>query len=111
VSISWDEASQCPRDGLTGKVESRRRIPKGAAEVGGQLVTLTCPGTNCEYNGIGWTVQLRPDGTIPEPVERGQRERSFPVLPGSATRAQAVRDALAEQVELEQRGGGEIRNV
>jgi hypothetical protein len=61
---TWDEASRCPRDGqYTGKVVSRK--PMGLA---GQLVTLECPEDNCPYHDIGWTVQVRRDGTIPEPT-------------------------------------------
>jgi hypothetical protein len=95
---------------MAGKETSRRPIKKGMAEIGGTLVSLTCPREGCDYYEIGWTVQIRPDGTIPDKLEVGQREKQFASLPGGAARAQKVRDILAEQVELEQRGDGEVKN-
>jgi len=77
---------------------------------GGQLVTLTCPNERCEFHEVGWTVQVRPDGTIPDAVAPGEREKNFVSQPGARARGQRIRELLAEQVELELRGDGEIRN-
>jgi hypothetical protein len=104
MSSTWEEASKCPRDGAyTGKVINRRRIPEG------QLVTLECPEDNCPYHTDGWIVQLRPDGSIPDPTPAEQREKRFAPTSSSSTRKRLVLDALEEQIALEQKAGGEVR--
>jgi hypothetical protein len=105
MTTSWADASLCPRDqAFTGKVTNRKRLPEG-----GQLVTLVCPENRCEYHEIGWAVQVRPDGTIPDKIDVNTREKNFVRSPMAATRAQAVRDALAEQALNEQQAGFEVQ--
>jgi hypothetical protein len=105
MTTSWDEASRCPRgDGFTGKVESRKALPSG-----GQMVTLVCPGDNCEYHEMGWVVQIRPDNTIPDKLDVNTRERSFaPTAVSHQRRAQVMR-ALEEQAASEMKPGTEVR--
>lgn len=103
MSASWDEASKCPRDGAyTGKVIQRKPVRGG-----GQLVTLVCPEDNCAYHDMGWIVQVRPDGTIPDAVAPSQREKQFISSPVAAQRKKAILNALEEQVAAEQRTGSE----
>lgn len=104
MTTSWEEASQCPRDQFTGKVTGRRPLPGG-----GQLVTLVCPGDNCEYADTGWLVQIRPDNTIPDKREADRTPKQF-VNTMTETAKQQIRDALAQQVESELKPGTEIRN-
>jgi hypothetical protein len=107
MATTWTEASLCPRDqAYTGKVVSRKPIKGG----GGQLVTLECPETNCGYHSMGWIVQILPDGSIPDAVAPGSRDKQWIKSSMSATRAQQVRDMLAEQAELEQKPGAEVPN-
>jgi hypothetical protein len=107
VSATWEDASKCPRDGqFTGKVVSRKSLGRD-----GQLVTLECPEDNCPYHANGWIVQLRADGSIPDPVAAESRERRFLPTPSSSTRKRIVMDALEEQVALEQSKGGEVRGI
>jgi hypothetical protein len=104
MSSTWDEASKCPRDGgYTGIVVSRKPVRGG-----GQLVTLECPETNCEFNATGWIVQIRPDNTIPDKLDLSTRETQYKNTM-TETQKQTVRDALARQVELEQKPGYEVR--
>jgi hypothetical protein len=103
MTATWDEASRCPRHQLTGKEESRRPM-KGGVQ-GGELITLTCPQDECEYKDVGWIVQVRPDGTIPDAATT--HDKSFDPLPG--WRQERGRDTiqnLREEIELSQRPGG-----
>jgi hypothetical protein len=106
VSTSWDEASACPNDGLTGKVVFRKPIPH--VEGGGQMITLTCPNERCEYSTAGWIVQTRSDGSIPDKVDPTTRDKNFSKSRMSQTQEQQVRDLLALQAEAETRPGYEI---
>jgi len=105
VSTSWDEASRCPRDGqYQGKV-----VKRAPQREGGQLITLECPETNCEYHTSGWIVQTRADGSIPDKIDPRTRERRFAPTPMAHARRRAVLDALEEQVASEQRAGSEVK--
>jgi hypothetical protein len=101
---TWDEASRCPRDGFTGKVMSRKGLGGG-----GQLVSLVCPGDNCEYHEQGWVVQVRPDNTIPDVTPVEQREKHYAPTSMSNQRRRMVLDALEEQAASEMRPGTEVR--
>jgi len=103
MSTTWEEASLCPRDGaFTGKVISQRNV-KGE----GTIYTLVCPESNCSFHDMGWIVQKRPDGTIPDPQTDRSRPRQFKNTMTEAAKQQ-VRDALAQQVAAEQKPGYEI---
>lgn len=106
VSTSWEEASSCPNDGTTGKVVSRRTVGRE-----GQLVSLECLQTRCEFHTEGWIVQIRADNTIPDKLDIKTRERQFAPTAMSATRRRAVLDALEEQVSREVKPGAEVPNV
>ena len=104
MSTTWEEASRCPRDGqYQGKVVNRKTIHGG-----GQLLTLQCPEDNCSFHEDGWIVQTRPDGTIPDKMDPRDRDKRFYKTSMSSARKQMVTDALARQVELEQRPGSEV---
>jgi hypothetical protein len=108
MSTSWDEASQCPGDGTPGRVVNRRAVPRDQG--GGQMVTLECNLTRCEYHEQGWIVQIRPDNTIPDPTPKEQREKNYAPTALSHARKRAVLDALEEQFAQEQRPGTEVKS-
>jgi hypothetical protein len=81
VSTSFAEASKCPVDGTTGREVSRTPAPKGSTR-GSVNVVLECTQTRCRYHDVGWIITIRPDGTIPDPVSRDERETFFPKLRG-----------------------------
>lgn len=105
MSTSWDEASSCPNDGSPGKVEHRRPQPGG-----GQLVTLTCNQTRCQYHKDGWVVQIRPDNTIPDKIDPRTREKAAPAYHFSNTRRDNILAALEQQTRAEQKPGTEVPN-
>lgn len=102
MTSSWEDASRCPADQSPGKEQGKRPFN------GGQLITLTCQNTRCEYNDTGWVVQIRPDGTIPEPTT--ERDKFFPKLAGwQKERARDRIQNLEDQLKHEMLPGGEIR--
>ena len=103
MSTTWEEASACPADGSPGKVANRKAQPGG-----GQLVTLTCNQTRCQYHADGWIVQVRPDNTIPDKIDPRTRER-LPAPSMSNTRRDEVLAALERQSVKETRPGSEVR--
>jgi hypothetical protein len=103
VSTTWDEASKCPEDESTGKVVSRKQ--QGRA---GQLVTLECQLTRCQYHDMGWVILVRPDGTIPDKVEPSQREKTdFDAVLYRQRRARYI-EALERQASEETKPGAEV---
>jgi len=69
-----EEASHCPRCGEVGIQGNVRLL--GAR---GKLIQFDCRNTRCKwYNQPGWSVQVRKDGTVPDPdtTPRG----NFPAL-------------------------------
>jgi hypothetical protein len=103
MSTTWDEASRCPRHELTG-IEQSSKPMKGGVQ-GGQLITLTCPQEECEYYDVGWIVQIRPDGTIPDAAT--SHDKSFEAMPGwRAERGRDIVQNLQEELRLSQRPGG-----
>lgn len=107
MTIPWDEASRCPRDGTQGKIVFERAAKDALGHVNGVLKTLECGLESCEYSKTGWLVQVRPDGTIPDPPEK--RDKFFQSRISEANK-QAIRDMLAAQAEAELRPGAEVRN-
>jgi hypothetical protein len=105
MSTTWDDASKCPSgDGYAGVIESRKSFE------GGQIVSLQCPATRCEFNVAGWIVQIRPDNTIPDRVTANERRASNgPRAKINQAAAQRARDMLAQQVLEEQKPGKEVR--
>lgn len=69
-----EQANKCPDCGSTGEEISSQSIG-----FDGKLVQLACKNAVCKYNNndvnVIWMVQVRQDGTIPDP----QSTRSRPV--------------------------------
>lgn len=93
---TFDEARRCSTCGELGQpygvkpLENRRR---------GSLHVFKCQNKRCKKYDRDWLVQVRPDGTIPEPTL--DREKSFPEDRGVAKarieRARASVDRLVQQ--------------
>jgi len=93
---TFDEARRCPECKELGQpagvrpMESRRQ---------GQLHIFRCQNERCKKFERDWIVQVRPDGTIPEPTLN--REKSFPedrgVARGRIERARLAIDKLNQQ--------------
>lgn len=107
MSTSYDDAITCPRCGLTGDhVEDEDRVVKVGPERGSKIMKIYCRNPRCKWFNSPWTVQRRPDGTIPDALTH--RDKKFPELPSWG--ASSI-DALQRQLELEtQPGGGELHN-
>lgn len=108
MSATWEEASRCPIHDLKGKEGKPVNLPRGTgAAPGSSLITLTCPQESCEYHDLGWTVQIRPDGTIPDPTL--DRDKSFHGMPGwQRERARDRVEDLREEMKRQQRPGAEV---
>jgi len=93
---TFDQARRCPVCSELGQpagvrpMESRRQ---------GKLHVFKCANQRCKKFDRDWIVQVRPDGTVPEPTKH--REKSFPEDRGVARaridRARASLDRLVQQ--------------
>lgn len=82
-----DLARRCPECEELGKPYGVRPAP----ERRGQLHIFVCANDRCKKVGRTWIVQIRPDGTVPEPTLN--REKQFPQDEGTAR--QRIEDARA----------------
>lgn len=103
---SWDEAKRCPRCNKPG-AEAGQKSDGG----GGKLKFLECQNDQCVWFEEKWVVQVRADGTIPDPSESAG-QRAFPpqdnAVFGSDDQFEQVREALrASQNQMQKPGGGE----
>lgn len=93
-----DEARRCPECQELGRANGTRPADPGNRRAG-LLHLFRCENTRCRRTGRDWVVQVRPDGTIPEPTTN--REKSFYVdksaARGRIEKARAGFDNLVRQ--------------
>lgn len=77
---TFEEARRCPTCQEPGDVDSKRPYT-GPERYLGTLWVFICKNERCKRYERTWVVQVRPDGTIPEPTLN--REKLFPRDPGS----------------------------
>lgn len=87
---TFEMAKRCPsceEPGKTVAVLHPRNLPRGTA-----MNTFECENARCERVGERWMVQTNPDGTIPQPGQKGPK--AFEMPKESTTVMQAARDEL-----------------
>lgn len=78
---TYEEAKRCPRCEQPGAENGSRPAPERHM---GRLQIFKCLNERCaRFEGI-WIVQIRPDGSIPEPTIN--REKNYPVMGGMSTK-------------------------
>jgi hypothetical protein len=101
VDSTLDEARRCPTCNELGKSAGRRPLPKKKFEPPpGELHIFRCANTRCKRFDRDWIVQVRPDGTVPEPTTN--REKSFPTTGGVSAR---------ERIERAQRNADHLSKI
>lgn len=104
---TWDEASKCPKCGLSGEVsKTPRQLPAEAgASSGARLVEIFCRNNRCSWFNTPWEVQINKDGTIPDPnTPRGEKR----FKPLDQALAATMRDRFQTLQEMTTQGG-EVR--
>lgn len=93
---TFDEARRCPECNELGQPAGVRAMENRRQ---GQLHVFKCQNERCKKHDRDWIVQVRPDGTIPEPTTN--REKNFYVPRGVAKQrienARASMDRLVQQ--------------
>jgi len=104
VETTLEEASRCPKCGEIGELTQKRALRGRGITRGAQLNIYTCRNTRCRWcNEVCRAVQVNPDGTIPPPLMK--REKQFPKVPDIGDQVNA---ALERQLGLELGGGAEV---
>jgi hypothetical protein len=91
TDTTFEEARRCPGCKEPGKEVSARRphdAPRGTV-----VHVFTCENTRCPDEGDRWLVQTNPDGSIPQPGQKGPK--AFERPRESTTVMQYARDELA----------------
>jgi hypothetical protein len=117
---TWQEAIVCPKCGLTGELaanESKQvSIRDGAGNrihgvtPGAKLHKIYCRNSRCRWFNTNWTVQVNPDGSIPDPEERRGPKKYQPLDPALAAQ---MKDNFENLEQATRRGidsTGEVRN-
>lgn len=99
---SWEDASKCPTCGAGGREADRRAAPNG----NGKMITLYCRNKTCEDSKVPWYVQVRSDGTIPDPQHYNKQNVILDQKMNNPGLAQQIRDALQQQLDMTIRPGG-----
>lgn len=102
---SYQEAIQCPRCGLTGKDDGKRSVDGGTR--GAQLHIRRCMNPRCKWYDTTWTIQVNPDGTVPDPTLKHVKQFTAPVDAALVAQVRANAEAIQE---ASTRPGGEIIN-
>lgn len=99
---TYEEARRCPRCSELGEhVEAEDRTLKVGPSRGSRMIKIYCRNERCKWYNTAWTVQRRPDGTIPDALLH--RQKNFPELPTWGARSI---ETLERQLELETQAGG-----
>ena len=99
MTTSWEDARRCPECEEAGQELSRK--PGTQSMRGSSIVTLECPKEHT------WIVQIRPDGTIPDPVKPEDREHYFPKMPGwRKERGRDIIQNIEEDLRRQTQPGG-----
>lgn len=100
---SFDEASKCPKCGLTG---DQGRV-NSVARSRDRLIQMTCKNVRCKWYESSWSVQVRPDGSVPDPDTR-PRQKDFPERVGGFEIARSM-ERLEAELEASKNPGAEIK--
>lgn len=105
VQTTLEEARRCAKCKQPGVFVGKRLVrPRPGIKTGTYIHNFRCENTRCRwYMTICRSVQVNPDGSIPEPVTR--REREFPKVPDLTDKVNAQVRAL---LDAEKQGGAEI---
>ena len=107
AETTLEEAKRCPKCEQPG--EQTNVLPAQKDQMRGtQNYEFQCRNERCKWYEEKYYVTLRPDGTIPDPYSSRNQTRLYPKRDFS--REKDIVDALHRQVELEKRGGAEVRN-
>ena len=98
---SFDEARQCPKCKMPGEIGATKSIARSRD----QLIQLTCKNKRCRWYNTSWTVQRRPDGSVPDPDTR-ERGKDFPPMNNGMIRAN-MQD-LERLLKRQREGGAEV---
>ena len=98
----WEDARRCPACNTPGKETGNIPAPSG----NGKLVTLHCVNNQCKDKLIPWYVQVRSDGTIPDPTVHKRENVILDQAMHNPGLAQQIRDALTLQNEMTMKPGG-----
>lgn len=71
------------------------------------MVMYKCMNEHCRWYNTGWPIQINPDGTVPDPIDNREREKSYPT-PDSLVVAKGIEEVNAYAARLAGLNEGEI---
>lgn len=107
-----EEATRCPKCGKPG--EDRKTLNVGGKNglpIGTKVHLIYCTTKLCRWYNTCWQVQVRPDGTIPDPKNHtGSRDKIYAGFEGHDDQAKNLIENLKEMERAQQEGHAEIQN-
>lgn len=108
AATTFEEAKLCPRCKKPG--EEASKVPARDMKPGTVVYVIFCRTPGCRWENTSWLIQVNPDGSIPTEDYSKREKKTFPVSESAAQQARDIERAVARERELQQRGGGEVRN-
>jgi hypothetical protein len=105
VETTLEEARRCPKCKDPGVFSHKLPAPRGPGITrGAELHVFKCKNSRCRwFDGVCRIIQINPDGSIPEPSVK--RNKDYPSIPDQTA---AVNELLARQFAAELAGGAEV---
>ena len=94
-TITFEEASRCPKCGNPGEEQSNEARP---GVDGSTIRVVRCMNPPCRWFDTDWIIQVNSDNTVP--VREGNQPKSFPPMVGMTT--EKARQA-AKNIQQEER--------
>lgn len=117
---TWEDATACPKCGYTGELEPRESKQVAVRDAAGKRIFGVTPGaklhkiycrnSRCRWFDTCWTVQVNPDGSIPDPEEHRGPKQYTPLDPALAAQMKANFESLHEATLRGTSNTGEVRN-
>jgi hypothetical protein len=113
---TWEEATACPKCGFTGEHVAKETTQVSIRDASGnrihgvtpgaRLHKIYCRNSRCSWLNTNWTVQVNPDGSIPDPNERRGPKKYQPLDPALEATMKSRFESLQEATL---RTDGEVR--
>jgi len=105
VETTLEEARRCPKCKQPGVFSRKTRVkPAFGVTRGAEMHHYVCQNERCRwFNEVCRSIQVNPDGSIPPPLVK--RDRQFPKIPDYTD---AFNEALERQLAAELGGGAEV---
>jgi hypothetical protein len=100
-----EEAQRCPKCDKPGEIDGTGTQIPGSRN---KRLYIFCRNELCRWYDTSWVVDVKPDGSVPEP--QIHRNPTFYQDPSADRLAREIEERLAAERDASLKPGGEVRN-